>query len=330
MFHRRTLFVVGAGASTEFGLPVGTLLASRITNKMDIRYERGFEFVGTGDQPLYQQLIHARRADADNWHPAAMRIREGLPFAQSIDDFLDQRRSDKWVNLYGKSAICKTILEAERESKLYFTPLEDVPFETGAIADTWLLKFMYMLCRGIPREDVARIFKHLDFIVFNYDRCIEQFFLSGLMRAYSIRLDEAAEILTNLDILHPYGSVGGLEEVGYGYAGANCVALAERIKTYTEQADEKTVLAQIRERVEAKDCIVFLGFAYHSQNMQMLHTANRSGKIVYGTTYGMSASDATEVNKSISQTLGPREIHLDNMRCAALFDNYAKSLTGGD
>jgi hypothetical protein len=131
---------------------------------MDIRFERGFEYVGSGDQRLYEQLTNARRQDAQQWQPAAARIRAGLPFAQSIDDFLDQRRTDSWVNLYGKSAICQAILEAERESKLYFNPLDrDEPFDVGAIADTWLVKFMYMLCRGVPRENVSHIFGKREF-----------------------------------------------------------------------------------------------------------------------------------------------------------------------
>jgi hypothetical protein len=74
MFRRNTLFIVGAGASAEFGLPLGTLLARQITNKMDIRFERGFEFVGSGDQRLYEQLTNARRQDAQQWQPAAARI----------------------------------------------------------------------------------------------------------------------------------------------------------------------------------------------------------------------------------------------------------------
>lgn len=268
MFRRQTLFVVGAGASAEFGLPLGTLLARQITNKMDIRFERGFDFVGSGDRRLYEQLINSKRQDADQWQPAAMRIRDGLPFAQSIDDFLDQRRSDRYINLYGKSAICQAILEAERESKLYFNPSNrDEPFDAVALTDTWLVKFMYMLCRGVPREKVAHIFEHVDFIIFNYDRCIEHFLISALERAYSITQQDAAAIVDELQVLHPYGSVGRLGQVSFGNSGANCVALAEEIKTYTEQADEKTVLHKILDRVDRAECIVFLGFAYHRQNM---------------------------------------------------------------
>jgi hypothetical protein len=318
MFRRKTLFIVGAGASAEFDLPLG------------IRFERGFNFIGSGDQRLYDQLVRLK-GSANEWQAAAMRIRDGLPFAQSIDDFLDQRRTDTWINLYGKAAICQAILEAERESKLYFNRAKgDEPFNANAIADTWLAKFMYMLCRGVPRENVAHLFEQLDFIVFNYDRCLEHFLISGLERAYSITVEDAASIVGKLDILHPYGSVGRLGQVAFGNSGANCVALAEQIKTYTEQADEQTVLRAISDHVERAECIVFLGFAYHSQNMQMLRTTNRSGKIVYGTALGMSSPDIGEVHKQIAQTLAPGEIHLDGVKCAALFDNYAKSLTGGD
>lgn len=330
MFRRDTLFVVGAGASAEFGLPLGTLLARQITNKMDIRFERGFEFVGSGDQRLYQQLLQTNR-DANLWWGAAKRIREGLPFAQSIDDFLDQRRSDDSVNLYGKSAICQAVLEAEQQSSLYFNPLnQDEPFDATAIADTWLVKFMYMLCRGVPREDVGQIFKNVSFIVFNYDRCIEHFLISALERAYSITRNEAVAILDTLDIFHPYGKVGNLVQVGYGNSGSNCAMLAAQIKTYTEQVDEETVLKNIRTLIDRAQSVVFLGFAYHSQNMRMLETTARNGKVVYGTSFGMSSSDVSQVQASIARTLAPSAIGVDGMKCAALFDNYAKSLTGGD
>ena len=109
MFRRHTLFVVGAGASAELGLPVGSGLARQITEKMDIRFERGYEAIGSGDHRLYDQLVRLKGSNQE-WFGAATRIRNGLPFAQSIDDFLDQRRSDELINLYGKAAICQAIL----------------------------------------------------------------------------------------------------------------------------------------------------------------------------------------------------------------------------
>ena len=43
------------------------------------------------------------------------------------------------------------------------------------MVDTWLVKFMYMLGRGVPKENVREIFDNVSFIVFNYDRCVEFF-----------------------------------------------------------------------------------------------------------------------------------------------------------
>ena len=56
MFHRKTLFILGAGASAEIGLPVGGGLASVIASKMDVRFEMGHRPIGTGDFDLYSRI----------------------------------------------------------------------------------------------------------------------------------------------------------------------------------------------------------------------------------------------------------------------------------
>src|SRR5262245_5959516 len=150
MFHRQTLFVLGAGASYEAGLPVGTELAKTIQKKMDIRLGEFNNTIGSGDKDLYFHIrrSHPQEADCDR---AARRIRDGLGGAQSIDDFLDIHRDNEQVNRYGKAAIVKSILEAERKSKLYCrnekNGLEEFNFDH--IADTWYVKFVSRLVRGI-------------------------------------------------------------------------------------------------------------------------------------------------------------------------------------
>jgi hypothetical protein len=340
MFNKKTLFIVGAGATAEVDFPVGFQLARNIAAKMDIRFERGFEPVGTGDHALYSHITHSRRQEAAQFRPAALRIRDGLPFAQSIDDFLDQHRSDPYVNLYGKAAIVQAVVEAERSSRLFFSPHEGVEsFDPDKLADTWFVKFMYMLCRGVPRENVAEIFEPLAFIVFNYDRCIEHFVTNALQRAYAITHQEAASIVSDLDIFHPYGLVGSLQQVPFGSTHINCVALAESIKTYTEQAaaaDTQTRLASIMANAEH---IVFLGFAYHNQNMALLRPPKElpALKQIFGTAFGMSDSDVNVVGHQIDAWFTGHDarayrigiIHLENrLKCVDLFDNYAKSLTG--
>jgi hypothetical protein len=233
----------------------------------------------------------------------------------------------------------KTISKAdERASKLHFDPNQRERFKGDELSDTWFVKFMYMLGRGIPKENVRQIFDNVSFIVFNYDRCIEYFLFHALQRLYSIGENEAAAILDDLSIIHPYGSIGSLREVPFGATRANYVALAKGIRTYTEQVGE--IAGEIAVEVARANCIVFLGFAYHSQNLQIIHPEPLIPIIpVYGTAYKMSESDVHVVSRRLVDFFLPNvsvqnrrsQISLENkLTCSDLFDNYARSLTGGD
>ena len=88
MFKKNTLFILGAGASAEFGLTDGIELASRIGAKMDVRFEDWYKPIGTGDHRLYETLQNGiARAQADQLFGAFMRIKNGIAMSNSIDDF---------------------------------------------------------------------------------------------------------------------------------------------------------------------------------------------------------------------------------------------------
>jgi hypothetical protein len=350
VFNRRTLFVVGAGATAEAGMPVGTSLASTIGKKMDIRFDMGTEHVGTGDLELFSHMRNTFRAEANEYQRAGWLIRDGITLSQSIDDFLDLHRNNERVNLYGKAAIVKAVLEAERASKLYFGGTSGIEkFPSDNIADTWFVKFMRMLGRGIPKENVRQIFDYVSFIVFNYDRCVEHFLLHSLQKLYGISEQEASAILDDVQIVHPYGLIGDLERStfrgGIPFGGgdrltANYVALSDEIKTYTERVASADLLLSIEAEMQKAKCVVFLGFAYHSQNMRLLKPSTAiPNKRIFGTAYGMSAADTEVVSHQIADFFSPTmttktrstTITLENnLTCAGLFDSYSKSLTGGD
>src|SRR5262245_59274968 len=100
MFNRRTLFVLGAGASVEAGMPTSPELADTIGKKMDIRFDWGQSHVGAGDLELYRQITDQQRTNVKELQAAGWLIRDGITLSQSIDDFLDGHRHDPHVNLF--------------------------------------------------------------------------------------------------------------------------------------------------------------------------------------------------------------------------------------
>jgi hypothetical protein len=98
------------------------------------------------------------------------------------------------VNLYGKAAIVKSVLEAERGSKLYTKDSMGLrSFDPDRLADTWLVKFMHMLTRGVPKESAHQIVEKAAFINFNYDRCLEWFLVNAIQKVYGLEERQAEE-----------------------------------------------------------------------------------------------------------------------------------------
>jgi len=291
MFKRRTLFILGAGSSAEVGLPVGTQLADTIAKKLDVRYDH-LRPIGEGDLTLFESVkmpFVRSGPDPSKVQFAGWRIRDGIRLAQSIDDFLDLHRNDKVMTIYGKAAIVKSILEAERNSKLFFNPHVGTAarkaFDPAIITDTWFVKFMRMLGRGIPKESATELFNRVSFINFNYDRCVEHFLSNAVQALYSLEGHQLQPIIAGLRVIHPYGSIG--KEVAFGSTRADYLGEAERIKTYTEQIGDDGVIDEVRAEVQSAECIVFLGFAYHSQNLSMLMSPqSMKHKFIYGTRTG--------------------------------------------
>ena len=336
MFNRQTLFVVGAGASVEFGLPVGKALATIIQKKMDVRFEYPGKEIGGGDFDLYTQLTHRRGNERQSFQQAAFLIRNGIGLAQSIDDFLDLHRTNKYVNEYGKAAIVKSILEAERASSLFFAgPAEGDSFNPEKCKDTWIMKFFSMLGRGVPKEERQNIFDHVSFLSFNYDRCIEHFLEGALQLLYAISIQEAADLVKRLTIIHPYGKV---EEVAFGTTRTDYAELAAGIKTYTERVHVAELIDKIHDEVSRAETIVFLGFGYHDQNMSLIEPQKpiSTPKDVFGTAYGMSHLDANVTTNQLLHWFDDRLLARETQKmqiqissslaCRDLFDHYSKTL----
>lgn len=164
-----------------------------------------------------------------------------------------------------------------------------------------------------------------------------------MQKLYGTNENEAADILAECTIIHPYGLVGSYLPIGrvsYGAGSANYREVSRQIKTYTEQIAAADVMTEIEAEFQRAECIVFLGFAYHTQNMRLLKPRKLTRLVhVFGTAYRMSDSDTDVVSHQIADFFR-EELDADKRKqwlkfenkltAADLFDNYAKSLTGGD
>lgn len=346
MFRANTVLVIGAGASVEVGLPMGPNLLNDIANRLDIAFD--YNQQTNGDRVLYQALRLAlnedRSVDLSNSHLLAGRqLRESARQALSIDNVIDALEDPK-VELIGKLGIVRAILHAEGASNMFRPPERGRDeLQLAQFAPTWYSSLTQLLTENVRRSLVGDIFTNLQVINFNYDRCLEHYLPYSLANYYGLPLADAQRVVAKLRVHRPYGVAGRLPwqpgdapAVQFGGGSAAEVAeVAPLIRTFTEQVEEGTLLEAMREAVAEAERIVFLGFAFHRQNMQLIGRPALENAEVLATAYGISRSDRGVIETELGDALWPDEtpgqgqIQLAEMTCADLFRNYWRTLTAG-
>lgn len=269
-------------------------------------------------------------------------IRDAMPQAISIDNFIDSHADDPRVALCGKLAIATSILEAEQSSSLWFDEYQgDGGLDFDRNAGTWSNPFFQLLTENCRRGQLAERFQQVALVVFNYDRCIEHFLLHGLRNYYNISIDESAALLSSLEVHHPYGKVGDLPKLsesgsvkfGEKVRPDRLLPLSRQIRTFTEGTDPETSnIEAIRALVRDSRRIGFLGFAFHRLNLELLFAdaAPSAVERVYGTGFGISVHDCDLIEGELSSLLQVDRglIRIDQTcRCTDLFKNYWRSLS---
>jgi hypothetical protein len=342
MFEQRTVFVIGAGASSEFSFPLGTELAARI--KAITRLSRGPNLDGP-IVPLMQQATQLGDLAPTAVRKAANDIHEGISFSNSIDDFLDQRQADPAILRLGKMAVAKLILEAEKSSHLYRVSQGEVSISGTLFQNTWLYKLAKMLFKRRTPGTVDQVFDNVSFITFNYDRSLELYLTHAISKGFAVSLGKAQEIVSNAPIIHIYGSVGNLfgsQIVHYGNDEVhhnNFLNIAERIHTYTESYNDDDDRRFIEQVVGSAEKLVFLGCGFHQQNIDVLRPSAGiyHGVNIIGTTLGVSTTDDLAVLRRICRLYasdesrrigtGSFERGFHKMKCYQFLDEYSLSLT---
>ncbi len=277
MLRQKVVLVLGAGSSVEFGLPTGADLAKVLIEDLAIgREEVGG--VAEGRIRLAGELVRYHNGEFTQYAAAANVISRALPHYKSIDDCLFTYSDDPRAVMVGKLAIANAISEREQKSFLWRSLNERSgdPIVSTTYGNTWAYTFCQALVTGIKKTNLTTMFNNLTVINFNYDRCFEAALLAGLSEALQLPGSAIEEAMDALCIYRPYGSLGpyplnGMNGVPLGGLRTSLTAMAKNLKIYTEEAGDRPDLANLQDHIDDCDTIVFLGFGFHQQNMDLLH-----------------------------------------------------------
>jgi hypothetical protein len=347
----KTVFVVGAGASKEVKLPIGSELKKSIAKALDIRFKDGYT-MNSGDAAIYDALSTTAESSeppsrgvnpVTPYLQAGWRIRDAMPQAISIDNFIDAHKNDKRIELCGKLAIVRTILEAEAASTLFVNQQSERKLNYSQLENTWFNSFMQLLTENCTFADLPERIASVALIIFNYDRCIEHYLFHALQNYYGISFTDAAQLLQQLEIYHPYGTVGSLpwlsseNAIDFGATpdSKRLLGLASQIKTFTEGTDElSSEVSLIRSNMKAAHRLVFLGFAFHRLNVELLlpdamPADEPSEQRVFATGLGLSTSDTESISVELATrgSLTAGNIHICKVTCFQMFGEYWRSMS---
>lgn len=264
-----------------------------------------------------------------------------MPYAISIDNFLDAHSDNKNVELCGKLAIVQSILNAERASHIYYDESNRAFKSKSEVAKTWYPKFFQIISENISKEKSDTIFDNIGIISFKYDRTIEHYLYRALQDYYGMDSNQSASVMNRLRIYHPYGTIGKLSwmeggrKIDFGGTafGSELSNLSSGIKTFTERYEDKLTLESMHSLVSSSEKIVFLGFAYHSQNMQLLSPPPYRGNCsILGTGLGISDSELAIVEQEIYTCLKPKSGAFqatirNTLTCSELFNQYPRFMS---
>lgn len=336
MLKNKTCFIIGAGASLSLKLPSGKELLDKIWNSSHISFEfnnidqrstRDLEFANTIREAFLRDLISA---DSVNIFREFKSSLKGMP---SIDDFIETRK-DENITKYGKISIVHHIRASERKSDLYIKENE-TPIFTDNMRTSWLYSLWLLLIRGHDISTIDDIFKDSYFIVFNYDRCIEEYFSQALSATYNLKLDRVKKIISKMNIVHPYGVAGRdisetpqhmRSDFGQSLSADETIEQSNKILTYSEFVGSDIEL-KIQSFIENSDTAVILGFGFHDQNLRLMRTPSNNVKEIYGTAYGESEFSITQIKSALSELFPNSEpAILSKMTCEEMMSSHFRGL----
>jgi hypothetical protein len=321
VFNKPIVLVVGAGASFDtYGLPLGSKLASDIAETTDFYFANYSHRPTRGDADFYEGVIwrkfNSDRDGLNRYTAAGQRLAAALGSAVSVDDALHLLSDYPEAVQLGKMCIIRSILKAEGGSRIRFDR-DSGRVDPNAGREGWIEQIFSMAITGYKLSQVASAFQKITFVNFNYDRCIEHYLFWSLQRI-GIPEQDAQEIVDNLNIIRPYGTLGsilgGPSFLKFGEPRPpNLFDMISRIRTFTE-SEAMHDTDKLSQTLSDAAMVIFLGFGFHPQNLRLLardkDTPVRRTKVL-ATVFGLNDANLSELKLAIARHLRFDTTHIE-------------------
>jgi len=302
MITAPTVFIIGAGASSEYGFPLGTELV-----KQAVFHTRA------AATALVKALVSSG-VSADDAGEFSVRLRDSDP--NSIDTFLENNR-EEYVRI-GKAAIALVILLAEVNCLKHRLLIEKAP------EDHWL-KYIWNAVREACSAQTLQD-NRISFVTFNYDRVLETYLDGVIQNAFNLELAEATVLREQaFPIVHLHGQVSN---IGFGayppgeLLNERLQEIASGIRVVHDSVPrDDPAFEKAFGMIRSAQMICCLGFGYHPTNVMRLRLEELKALTAQfcGSAYGMGAAQIQQAENilslSINQTSG-------NLKCEAFLREH--------
>jgi len=282
VINNPTVFVLGAGASSCFGFPLGVSLCQMVVDQM------------RGDHQATQELV--QNSAFERRHVEAFRSALWQSGQNSIDAFLETRT--EFLDI-GKAAMATLLIKYENADRLF-----------GYESDNWM-RYLFPIMRADAPNLTEFAKNKVSFVTFNFDRSLDQFLFTSLQNTYGGTPEELAEALKQIPLIHLHGKLGNLpwqpapsrhytNRISSSIELKMCVDSIKVVHEELQDGRDKDFENAKRLMGEAKK-IYFLGFGFGPLNVQRLGLGNLHPNISFATGQGFTQAEANAAAQAIEQ-----------------------------
>jgi len=304
MLDKKTVFVLGAGASCPYGYPSGKHLREYIclpTNIPSAKAEALDEAIGSksGFGDFRKKFEKSSTKSIDLFMARNPKLAPVGKCIIAFEIFNAEHRSlfreqAEWVQEMRRSQMSESTREQYLAKK---------DFQGGI----WYEYLFDRLTAGLARNDDLPDFSEgkVAFITFNYDRSLEYFLYESFHNSFTeIPESQIVQSLKGLRILHIYGQIAPLKwqdsAQGVDYRPPINASLLSNASSYIRtiyEEQQNPELTEAHELLKTAERIFFLGFGYAPENMDVLNLPILipPGCQVYGTAFGMMEKEVKDI-----------------------------------